>query len=186
MSLKSVAVHAQAVANAPEAPAARSGMTGKARHPVVHLHARRPPDLPARVQTGGRSGMSAVHHAEAVANALEAPADRSARTAKARVPIDRPRVPPIPDLPAHLRTEGMSGMNAVHRAEAVAKALEAHAARSARKAKAGHRAPPANPGLAPGPNANGTPAPNAPQAVDPTPTAAVAARPMPKAMGSSA
>jgi hypothetical protein len=127
--------------------------------------------------------MSAVHHAEAVANALEAPAARSAMTAKARVPVDRPRVPPHPDLPARVPTVGMSGMNAVYRAEAVANALEARAARSARKAKAGHRAPPASPGLAPGPNANGTPAPNAPQAVDPTPTAAVAARLMPKAMG---
>ena len=183
MSLKSVAVRAQAVAHAPEPPVPRSGMTGKVRHPAGHLHDPRPPDLPARAQTAGRSGMSAVHHAEAVANAPEAHAARSARTSKARHPAGHLHDPRPPDLPAHVRIVGMSGMNAVHRAVAVANELEAHAARSARKAKAGPSVPPGNPDLARGPNASGTPAPNAPQAADPTPTAAGAARPMRKAMG---
>lgn len=127
--------------------------------------------------------MSAVDHEEVVMNAPEAHAARSARTAKARVPVDRPHVLPLPDLPAPVPTEGMSGMNAVHHAGAVANVLEHRAVRSARKAKAGPRARPASPVHALGLNANGTPAPNAPQAVDPIPTAVVAARPMPKAMG---
>lgn len=127
--------------------------------------------------------MSAVHRAEAVVNAPEAHAGRSVRSAKAREPVDRPHAPPPPGLPAPVPTEGMSGMNAVHHAGAVANVLEHRAVRSARKAKAGPRARPASPVHALGPNANGTPAPNAPQAVDPIPTAVVAARPMPKAMG---